>query len=315
MQGRARSIRDFSERAGLHHEGGHAGRMDGYQGRRHSGFAQARVHVLVALQAQSMTYEKLVKEYPQAVGSRDDLAAICSRRRRMLQVKRPAAAQAGAGSLAAGHATCWRSLVRDQPADQDYQVRLVESLVNAAQAAKDRQGHRRGHGQPVNGRSRFASSWRPPSRRQSPGSTNWTTAKSELDKDQAGRSTTRRPTKPCRGQGRRRQPAEGCRVSRRRPHPPSRLRAAAGRNSTRACSRRGRIAAAEPAARQRRIAGQSHAPSARLARARRACPAARAGRHHAPLSGRGGARWRFARRWPPAKSTRWSAKTAPARAR
>jgi hypothetical protein len=91
--------------------------------------------LFVALQGAALSYDALCKEYPQAVSPRDNLSAI---------VGAMAMLQSSVGNRSTQALAAWLrardlldTLVRDQPDNVDYQVRLAESLVGAAKLEKN----------------------------------------------------------------------------------------------------------------------------------------------------------------------------------
>jgi eukaryotic-like serine/threonine-protein kinase len=80
------------------------------------------------------TYQGLSQKYPQVVSFRDDFSALL-KASAMLQAQRPERRQEALGSwLKARDAL--ETLVRDRPANLDYQTRLAESLTTAARMQK-----------------------------------------------------------------------------------------------------------------------------------------------------------------------------------
>ena len=90
--------------------------------------------VFVALQGALMSYDALNHDYPQAVGPRDDLAAIVKAMAMLQATGGGRAKQALAAYLRA--INLLESLAKDRPDNLDYKVRLADCLVGAGKLQK-----------------------------------------------------------------------------------------------------------------------------------------------------------------------------------
>lgn len=92
------------------------------------------VQLVVAINRARGTYDELSRKFPQIAGFRDNFSALL-KATAMLEGQLP---NGSAKSLESWLKTrdVLETLVRDQPANKDYQVRLAESLVSAARLQK-----------------------------------------------------------------------------------------------------------------------------------------------------------------------------------